>query len=126
MKDCVLAVKRTPEGLVAVVSRRQHDFWKSLNDDNLVELAEMYKFVEEPQERLKKIWPKYFEKYSDSWQAVSKARVWDAELLYHILRVLLTTVPVFPEKSPRLPILDLEVDSPAPKKTAANPRGPPG
>ena len=123
MKDCIIAVKRTPDGLVAVVSRRHHDFWKALYSDNLIELVEMYSFVEEPQDYLKKTWPKYFEKYSSSWKAVSKVRTWNADLLYHVLRVLLTTVPVFPRKNLRLPLLDLETEQATPKKTAANPRG---
>lgn len=123
MDESILAVKRTPEGLVAVVSRRQNDFWKSMDNDNLVELVEMYAFVEESQARLKKLWPAYFKDNAPSWQAISQVRAWDADLTYHVLRVLLATVPVFPENNPHLPPLDFEAEPSVIKKTAANPRG---
>lgn len=123
MDDLFLSVKRTPGGLVAVLSRRQNDYWNALYSDNLVELLEMYTFAEEPHEYIKKIWPDYNEKYSASWEALSTVRTWNADLLYHVLKVLINTAPVFPESNLRLPVLDLETPQPLPKKTAANPRG---
>ncbi|MDH5749411.1 MAG: hypothetical protein OEY85_08870 [Rhodospirillales bacterium] len=124
MDDRIIAVKRTPEGLVAVLSRRQHDFWKALDDDNLVDLVEMYDFIEEPLDNIHKSFPHLAgERWLDSWRAVAQAHCWDENLLHHVLKVLINTVPVYPKNNLRLPVLNLETEEPAPKKTAANPRG---
>ena len=123
MKDLLLAIKRTPDGLVVVLSRRRNNFHEAFYADDLVQLVEMYEVVEEPLGIIQKKWPKLHKVFIRSWDKVSRARTWDSDLLFHVLTLLANTVPVFPESNLRLPTLELESDTPAPKKTAANPRG---
>ena len=121
--DRLLAIQRTPEGLVTVLSRQRNDFWQALYNDNLVDLLEMYEIVEEPLELFKKACPGIGQKWFASWKFLVKVRKWDGKLLTHVLSTLINTSPVYPEKNLHLPVLDLDTEQPAPRKTAANPRG---
>jgi hypothetical protein len=123
MSECFITLKRTPEDLVVILSRTCYDFWKALHNDNLVELAELYSFVETPLSSVKWLPPKYKDPICQSWQALSKTHSWDADLLYHVLMILYSTAPVFPKENLRLPVLNLDTEPPLLKKTAANPRG---
>ncbi len=123
MTDHLISLKRTPDAIVAIVSHCVHDYWEVLYEDNLVNFLELYEFREQA---LKELSPSLYKKKKRllvSWKYLSSVEKWDAELLFHVLVVILETIPVLKSKNRPLPILEIETQVSVPQKTAAHPRG---
>ena len=123
MTDHLISLKRTPDAIIAIISHCVHDYWKVLYEDDLVKFLELYEFHEQPLEELKTSLYKNKKQLMVSWKYISSVEKWNEQLLFHILVVILETIPVLKSINRSLPILELETQLPIPQKTAAHPRG---
>lgn len=95
MLERVIAVLRRPEGLFALVNRPKHPFRmfaKSRHSRNSFdELADFYEVSEKPLESLPATVVPNSRRLLRSWNSISHVREWDAQTLFHVLKILLET-----------------------------------
>jgi len=123
----LLAIVRKPNGLIAVVNQPRYtsEQIESCSKDKASGKIDWARFYETYEMPLADVPLSLFarkKRLLDSWDALRCIRDLDAEVLSHVLFVLLETSPGSVESDTPLPPLDVTLPSQRPQSTAAHPR----
>jgi len=121
MDEQLICVLRRPTGLAALVSRRRQEFVRPrpVLEDEAELLAEIDPYLEEVRDLGTDRYPAFADVRA-SWESLGRISALDAQTLFHVLHVLVCTLP--DGEAADIPPLKLEPSLPALQPTAAHPR----
>ena len=120
--ELVIGHIRRPGHLAVLVNQKTSEFSFDSGEYSLAELSQLYEVKELPFNSLKSGDCQRSGQMTDSWDYLSRVSDWNEETLFHLLVVLIETLPVYSKLEQTPPTLDFS-DAPAQfQPTAAHPR----
>jgi hypothetical protein len=124
MDEQLICVLRRPTGLAALVSRQRQEFVvpKPVPGDKVDRLAEIDPYLEEIRPLVARDTDRsgVLPDVRASWEILGRVSAFDARTLFHVLHVLICTLPEGEEAD--IPPLKIELPPPDFRPTAAHPR----
>src|ERR1051326_4281751 len=120
--DKIIAIVRTPDRLMALISRARYQFKLPLDEDGGTNTAQLKSFYEIAQQPLTAVTAKLCpqkERLLAAWGYLGNVRAFDAEILYQILIVLIETQTDPDADFVKLPALTPDLIRPPHKPTRA-------
>ena len=123
----VQGVLRKPTGLALLINQKKHstqEIQAALTEQKYEDInwSNLYETIERPLSKDSEAFPSQYPNLLPSWAYLATCSTWKGATPFHILNVLLQTLPDPHTTTIPLPSLNLHHNLPPPKPTAAHPR----